>query len=380
VRNEILKGGEKMERTDYSLLALTQTMNQSRQLTNAVGNSEKDGQFQGLMNKKSKETTQNNADSKTETTDTPTAKVQTKAAKQGDDPEEDPVTKELAYAQLLMPDVVPMEPQTPQIQETVEPIAVQELTATALETAEQTPEIADVVTPEAQPELSVPEGQATETEAVSEPAIEPVPVQTEAPEAQSGQSQGNDLPTEAQDEDTHVEVTEAPEAQAQPVFRDVEPVMIKVGEAPAVEETEQAADLNQQVAEPLMNALSQGETKVEIQLSPRSLGNVTVELTQQQDGALNVVLTAENSHTRDLLKQHVGGLQELLGSQNQRTVQVEVTRPQETQHDTPNYDGRNGHGNSNGQQEQRQRHTQHNSQDFLQQLRLGLIPLDVQTS
>jgi flagellar hook-length control protein FliK len=155
--------------------------------------------------------------------------------------------------------------------------------------------------------------------------------------------------------------------------------MIKVGEAPAAEDTEQVPDLEQQIMEPLTEALSHGETKVEIQLSPRSLGNVTVEVTQQQSGALSVVLTAENNHTRDLLKQHIGGLQELLSGQNQRGVQVEVTRPQQTQHETPNYDGRNGHENG-GQQEHRQKQSQHNTQDFMEQLRLGLIPLDMQTS
>jgi flagellar hook-length control protein FliK len=372
-----------MERTDYTLLALTQTMTQTRQTTGNAGKSEKDGQFQGLMDKK-KEMPRNDTTTETGKTDNGTSKAQTKPEKQDEEEKTDPMTMELAYAQMMKPDVVPTEVQNPQGLEAVVPITVEEPSVAAVDTAvEEISDAADIPAQEVQPELpeTVEQAPEMETAAVSsEPTVEPVPVQTEEPETQDGQSQQNDLPSEAQDEDTHIEVKEAPEAPAQPVFRDVEPVMIKVGEAPPAEDAQQVPDLDQQVMEPLSKALSEGETKVEIQLSPRSLGNVTVELTQKQDGALNVVLTAENGHTRDLLKQHIGSLQDLLGGESQRTVQVEVTRPQQTQHEAPNYDGRNGH-EQGGQQEQRQqRHTQQNSQDFLQQLRLGLIPLEVQAS
>jgi hypothetical protein len=55
---------------------------------------------------------------------------------------------------------------------------------------------------------------------------------------------------------------------------------------------------------------------------------------------------------------------------------VEVARQENTQQQDGTNANRNGHGQSGYQQEQQQqRHTQ-SSEDFLQQLRLGLIPLD----
>jgi flagellar hook-length control protein FliK len=156
--------------------------------------------------------------------------------------------------------------------------------------------------------------------------------------------------------------------------------MIKVAEAPAPESTEETAPVEKQITDQLTQALEQGESKVEVQLTPASLGNVTVEVTQQKNGALSVVLTAENDHTRTLLQQHMGNLQELLGSQGQKEVQVEVSRQQESQQqNNAAYDGRNG-GQNGQQQEQRQQNHQQQDQNFLQQLRLGLIPLDAEAS
>jgi flagellar hook-length control protein FliK len=158
--------------------------------------------------------------------------------------------------------------------------------------------------------------------------------------------------------------------------------MIKVAEAPAAESTEQTAPVEKQIADQLTQALDQGESKVEVKLTPESLGSVTVEVTQQKNGALSVVLTAESDHTRTLLTQHMGNLQELLGAQGQKDVQIQVARQQESQQSDANYDDRNGaqNGQSGQQQEQRQQQARQQDQDFLQQLRLGLIPLDGEAS
>jgi hypothetical protein len=77
----------------------------------------------------------------------------------------------------------------------------------------------------------------------------------------------------------------------------------------------------------------------------------------------------------------MGNLQELLGAQGQKDVQIQVARQQESQQSDPSYDGRNGaqNGQSGQQQEQRQQQARQD-QDFLQQLRLGLIPLDGEAS
>jgi flagellar hook-length control protein FliK len=105
---------------------------------------------------------------------------------------------------------------------------------------------------------------------------------------------------------------------------------------------------------------------------------VTVEVTAQEDGTLHIALSAENSHTKALLEQHTAGLQDLVSAQTQRPVQVEVTQRQEEQQGNLQEDGRNGQSGYQ-QQQQQQRQSQH-SEDFLQKLRLGLIPLNVETT
>jgi flagellar hook-length control protein FliK len=249
---------------------------------------------------------------------------------------------------------------------------------TSVETVGQLSETATPVVQQDLPDVTDQQPQqTTEVEAVPvEDPVETVPVDTAPAQAKTDTQQESDLPTDKGEDDNRFEVTDVSAGGAQPVFQDVEPIMIKVGEAPATEETTQTSDVEQQLLQPLTDALDQGESKVQVQLSPASLGTVTLEVSQQKDGTLHVVLSADNTHTRALLQEHAENLQNLLGGQGQKNVQVEVARQENTQQqDAANYNNRNGHGQSGYQQEQQQRHTQ-SSEDFLQQLRLGLIPLD----
>jgi flagellar hook-length control protein FliK len=261
------------------------------------------------------------------------------------------------------------------------------LTAPATETVVEQPLLQTAAAVEEQPQQILPEqqeSQAPERQAeapVQQTAVAPTiqsqtSVQTETPE----QQQDSQLPTQqGEEQDDQVTVTQVDAGGAQPVFQRVESNMIKVSEAAPAREseaTQQTDDIQTQVADQLTDALSKGETKVELHLTPASLGDVTVEVTQQRDGSLQVLLTAENSHTRQLLSQHAEGLQSLLSGQEERTVQVEVSRQEETgrQDSSDLYDGQNGRGQEERQREQGRRQGQDNSQDFLQQLRLGLIP------
>jgi len=171
-----------------------------------------------------------------------------------------------------------------------------------------------------------------------------------------------------------VEVTDA-EAAPQPVFRDVESAPVKVGEAPAAESSRPADDLDSQIGPQLVQALEQGESRVELQLTPESLGSVKVEIVHSQDGTLHVALTAQNPQTRDLLEKHAEGLQSMLSARTQDQVRVQVQHQEESQRqDNHPYDGHNG---QNHPQQQHRQHTPQSSQDFLDQLRLGLIPTDL---
>ncbi|MEG0780087.1 MAG: flagellar hook-length control protein FliK [Oscillospiraceae bacterium] len=154
--------------------------------------------------------------------------------------------------------------------------------------------------------------------------------------------------------------------QTTPLFHDVKAVPIKVG---AVDTTAGAVDV--QLARQLAPALRRGDSRVQIQLSPESLGTVTIEMTHSQDGSLHVVLSAGGERAQGILERASAGLQSLLTSHTQTLVQVEVQRQQESQ---PGNDQR-GQQQQQQQQQQPQRDSrQHRqqTQDFIQRLRLGL--------
>lgn len=175
------------------------------------------------------------------------------------------------------------------------------------------------------------------------------------------------------DEDVQVELIDV-EQGPQQVFHDVKAAPIKVGEAP---EMEQPQNVAQQIDAGLAQALQKGESLVRIQLNPENLGEVTVEISQSAQGVLKVALTASSADTRELLQRHAGSLQGMLSSRTEQSVEVSVQRQQESQQNQNqqhSYDGHNGHAQDG--QERRQRREQSNPQDFMQQLRLGLIPDD----
>jgi len=176
------------------------------------------------------------------------------------------------------------------------------------------------------------------------------------------------------DEDAQVELVDVDQGPRQ-LFHDVEAAPVKVGEAYDAQPA-QEPDVAGQIDAQLAQALQTGESMVRIQLTPENLGEVTVEISQSADGALRVALTAHNADTRGLLERHAGDLQGMLTGRTQQDVEVSVQRQaesQQNQNQQHNYDGRNGHAQDG--QDRRQRRQEHASpEDFMQQLRLGLIP------
>ena len=182
-------------------------------------------------------------------------------------------------------------------------------------------------------------------------------------------------PEEQQSGDPLMEVTDAQQAP-QPIFHDVKAAPVKVGEVEHAPET-QETNVAQQVDNGVAQALAQGESMVRIQLNPENLGSVTVEITKSTEGIIRVALNAHSGETRSLLERHAGELQGLLSSRTQQSVEVSVQRQQESQQNqNHNYDGRNGHAQDGEQQHRRRQQEQTDSVDFIQQLRLGLIPAD----
>lgn len=157
-----------------------------------------------------------------------------------------------------------------------------------------------------------------------------------------------------------------------PLFENVEAAPIKVAEAP--ERTQEETPIERQVTEKLSDAIRSGETRVELQLEPLELGKLTIELTHSENGALNILINAENAETRTLLERHINSLQEALVERSQNSVQITVDRSEESQRQEQNNDFRDGSNNRHN--EQQRRDGQRSGEDFLQQLRLGLIPIE----
>ena len=128
-----------------------------------------------------------------------------------------------------------------------------------------------------------------------------------------------------------------------------------------------------QVQKPLQEAILQGESRVEISLSPRNLGSVTVEITRSGDGSLHVLFGASSEQTMNLLEKNSAGLRMLLADSNQAPVRIEVQNAKEQQSGGQFLNPEDG-GQGRGQQQQRREERGgERSQDFIQQLRLGLI-------
>jgi len=173
------------------------------------------------------------------------------------------------------------------------------------------------------------------------------------------------------DNDTQVELIDVDQGPRQ-IFHDVKAAPIKVGEAPEMEQ----ADPIQQIDTQLAQAQQKGESVVRIQLTPENLGEVTVEISRSAEGVLRVALSASSADTRSLLERHAGDLQGMLSGRTEQSVEVSVQRQQESQQDQNqqhSYDGHNGSA-QDGQDRRRQQREHTTPEDFMQQLRLGLIP------
>ena len=195
--------------------------------------------------------------------------------------------------------------------------------------------------------------------------------QTETGKADSGESRGSELPME----ELHAESrTEQADVEPQPVFRDIKAVPVKVGEVYQAEPTVENGVELKDLGAPLTQAIDRGENRLELQLQPAELGRIRVEMRWSDEGALHVILHAESTRTQNLLEKDMAGLQTLLGRETQQEVKVELPREQEAPRQSFD-DGRQNGGQQHHQQEQRQS-SRHSGQDFLHQLRLGLIPAE----
>ncbi len=287
-----------------------------------------------------------------------------------------------AMAMMQNPAVVMPEEQAPQKAENgilalaaVDPEAAVEMPVQA-ETVPAGEETLQMLPEEgaANAEGMIQQKEAGELPVEAEQAPQTVETESEAPEMAVSVTKGGE---EAVSQDTGKDETPVDTPVETPVFENVRDIPVKVGEAPVEEpEPEPEIPVEDQIGPKLAQALNAGDTRVELQLNPENLGHVTVEMTLAENGSLHVTLHAESGKTMNLLEKGLDNLHLMLARNAQQDVQVEVQKQEESQQQNF-YDGRGGHAQHQDQRRER-REEQRDSENFFQQLRLGLIPGDGQ--
>lgn len=214
------------------------------------------------------------------------------------------------------------------------------------------------------------QSQSTE-QTVQQPEAADPEQSAERPESQDGEVRAETAETGRKDgEEIQGEAAE-PE---QSVFRETQSTPVKVGERYETVDT-QKPDMEAKLADTIRQAVQTGTERVEIRLTPANLGAVTIEMTKDASGALQVVLHAANSRAAGLLQQHLDGLHTALQSYGAgQEVHVEVQRNQDSQQQHFQQADPDGRGQQQRQRQQEERQDNpSDGQDFIQKLRLGLF-------
>ncbi|OUP10565.1 flagellar hook-length control protein FliK [Anaeromassilibacillus sp. An200] len=283
----------------------------------------------------------------------------------------------LTYVQVLDIALVQESPNGLQL------VSVQDVTqqaanpVNAANAAVEQPVAANGMAQQAAAQQQLPEQQAAVQQSPvqqAETQAEPVEVQTVQAKPESQQAQAETFAQTAQDDSSDPDAQAAVTTAQQPFFSDTENMPVKVGNGDTIDT--QQPDFDAKLTQNVEKALSQGEQRVEIRLNPENLGSVVVEMTRSQDGSLHVVLHTETESAARLLSEHSSTLGLMLQNNNQGEVRVEVRQPQQEnqQWQHPDQDDGQNHG---GQQREQQEHRQ-STEDFLQQLRLGLFSVETQ--
>lgn len=229
---------------------------------------------------------------------------------------------------------------------------------------------------------NVPEELVAASEETVQQSTETVTMETRTDAGQEvkiGSRQHDDAPVETVEDKSDEPVVEDASAAVEsdaPVFEKTEVVPVKVADSgePVAPETEDAAA---QLGRQIEQAITNGQSTVEVTLTPASLGQLTVAISRSGDGDLSIILTTVTGKAAQLLDRHVGSLQNMLADSQNVHVEIE-TRTQETQaQQFLNPDGQNNHHhNQQQQQNQQDKDEKRDDGDFLQQLRLGLVGLN----
>ena len=366
---------------------MMQLMMQRGQVSGSGAGKDSNGDsFQDMMSQKQEAVSSNKTNSnnqQTQSKPTQNDKVQqTEQTPQENVAEVSDDVRQALTAMLFQPYVVVQDVAVQQpAQENVDNMMVSAMPTVdaAVTQTVQTAVAAETTVPTAQPTVQVPQQMAAEQaqptsevvvpqEGVQQQGLQDAASHTEQqPNADTAAGQKLVEANQQEQDDQPVVMTQ----QEQPLFRDVETVPVKVGEAtPTVDVN--APDMEKQLADTIKANLSTVGDKVQIQLQPENLGHITIELAQH-GSKLGLVIYADSAKTTSLLAQHAGNLGALLEDRTGQTVHIQV---QQQEPEQPQYDG---HNQQNRQQQEQQSHPQQSKAEqdsFFGQLRLGLYQLD----
>ena len=230
-------------------------------------------------------------------------------------------------------------------------------------------------------EISAPKMQGTEP-AQAEPVLlqadeAEMPVETTGVQeplelARPMENGGALLQSEAGDDtqEKGVEMQAQAGGAEQPLFSQMEQMPQKVGQPEALDL--KSPEVENQLKARIVQAAEQDIQKMELQLEPEGLGKLVIQMEKSPEGALRVVLQASNETALRMLKDHSDSLGLMLQNSQPGPVRLEVQRQEEPEQNLWNQQEQNQ--NQSRQQQQQRRQEDRQSEDFLQKLRLGLMP------
>ncbi len=278
-----------------------------------------------------------------------------------------------AAAEAPMPEVFAAQEETAQPLETAD-VTVDTAPAAPAETQQRTDKTADEPHAEA-PIEAKREAPAQPREAARSEQRETAPETDDAPRTQRSVETPRFVRSEEPVEDEPADGAQA--AQATPLFERVEATPVKVAQAthPIPLEAEDGVEqLGREIGGVLIN--SADANRIAVTLTPENLGRITVEISRGENGVLSVVLHPSTERAANLLERHTGDLQNALMASTRSETQVQVRPAEESQQQYLDPNGQNEQQRQQQQQQRQQRQETQSAQDFLQQLRLGLVDVE----
>lgn len=189
------------------------------------------------------------------------------------------------------------------------------------------------------------------------------PMEQEGFQMQANQTQPASDVKEGMNVDAAISL-EAPEVKT---FENRDLVTVKLGDTTPLD----GKQVEKSLGNTIMLKMSNDQKEFDIQLEPQHLGKLHIKISMEEAG-VKVMIHCENAKTMQLLSEHTDGIGGML-SQNlnaQKEVAVEVKHEGAYWNQERQDDGQQG---DRRQQDQPKKKNQQDSDDFLQQLRLGLV-------